>query len=224
MKLTGTVLAILVLATTAAFAERGGSMGSTPATPSVRADPAVVALEAYKRGERRLDDVAKMEEKLKTTDEKAAAKLETKIAKQLENAAGDFRRAVKNDGNLYQAHSELGFALRKLGQWDESLKAYDQALRLAPGYAPAIEYRAEAYLGLNRVEEAQEAYLALFAGDRPRADVLFEAMQRWVVERRANPAGVAADQLERFAAWVDQRKTVHRQTTAQAGSSSGRSW
>jgi tetratricopeptide (TPR) repeat protein len=51
------------------------------------------------------------------------------------------------------------------GDCTRSLTAYDRALSLAPEYAKAIEYRAAAYRGLNRVADAQRAYEWLFLHD-----------------------------------------------------------
>jgi tetratricopeptide (TPR) repeat protein len=56
---------------------------------------------------------------------------------------------------------------------DKSAKAlgkaheyYSKALELNPAYPEAIEYRGEAYLGLNKINEAKEAYMALFRESR----------------------------------------------------------
>ena len=53
----------------------------------------------------------------------------------------------------------------------------DRALELAPDYGEAIEYRAEAYLGLDRIDDAKKAYMQLFNLDRALADELMEAMR-----------------------------------------------
>ena len=63
---------------------------------------------------------------------------------------------------MYQAWNYVGYTNRKLGNYDDALAAYDRALSSSsPDYAEAIEYRGHAYLGLNRLSEAKEAYLAL---------------------------------------------------------------
>ena len=212
MRVLTTVLAVMLLVP-ALLAERSGSVGSMPKMQA--ADPLALAREDYKSGQRRLDNVAKLTAKLKeATDAKDAEKLQQKITKQLESAAGDFKRAVRGDATLFPACSELGFALRKLGKYEDSLAAYDKALEIEPRYGPAIEYRAEAYLGLNRLDEAKQAYQILFTGDRASADVLFAAMKQWVADRTANPVGVDAAQLEQFGKWVEQREAIHRQTGA----------
>lgn len=206
-------LFVVMFAAASAFAARE----SMPSQQR-QADPRSEALSYYQSGERRLDKVGKIAEELKTTsDSQKAAKLEEKMRKGLEAAAGDFRRAVQNDPNLFQAHSELGFALRKLGKFDESLAAYDKALSIEPRYSAAIEYRAEAYLGLNRLDDAKNAYLMLYAGDRPRADLLYEAMKAWVATHRDDPSAAT------FAEWVGQRQSMHQQG-APTATSELRTW
>ena len=54
------------------------------------------------------------------------------------------------------AHNLLGFAYRKLGDYDRALEAYDRALDLNPHHRGALEYLGEAYLELNRPELAKE--------------------------------------------------------------------
>ena len=200
---------------------------SAPSPSAMRTqDPHDAAMMSYESGERRLDKIAKMHDELKSeTDAKKTEKLKNNISKQLENAAADFKRAIQNDPNLYQAHSELGFALRKLGKYEDSLAAYDRALQIQPGFAPAIEYRAEAYLGLNRIDEARQSYMALFNGDRARADLLLEAMKQWVAAKKTDPSGVDTQQIEQFGKWIEQRDVIHKQTTSLSTKSADiRSW
>jgi tetratricopeptide (TPR) repeat protein len=54
------------------------------------------------------------------------------------------------------AHNLLGFAYRKLGDYDRALEAYDRALDLNPHHRGALEYLGEAYLELDRPELAKE--------------------------------------------------------------------
>ena len=109
---------------------------------------------------------------------------------------------------MFQAHSSLGYAYRKVSRFEESLAAYDRALGLVPDYSEAIEYRGEAYLGLNRVDDAKVAYMHLFQIDRELAAQLLTAMDGWLEVRRADPQGVSADVLSGFAQWVDSRKEL----------------
>jgi tetratricopeptide (TPR) repeat protein len=217
MKAGSLALALLITASTLSAARSGA-----PAPKQMT--PQDTAVSFYQNGERRLDKAAKLAAEIKASDAQGASKLQGKLDKTLEGAVADFQRAVKNDPNMYSAYSEMGFALRKLGRYEESLAAYDTALDKEPGFTPAIEYRAEAHLALNRIEDARKAYLTLFSGDRPRADLLLAAMKNWVAERRANPAGVDAAQIDTFAQWVSQRESVHAQAPAVASTANIRTW
>ena len=54
------------------------------------------------------------------------------------------------------AHSLMGFAYRKLGDYDRSLQFYGKALELNPHNREALEYLGEAYLDLGDVAKAEE--------------------------------------------------------------------
>ena len=200
----------------------GGGGGSAPMASRSPHDQAV---DFYNSAEHRLEGLTKMHDEMKaSTDPQKVEKLKAKINKGLENAAADFERATRNDPNLYQAYSELGFTYRKLGKYTESLDAYNKALELQPGYTPAIEYRAEAMLGLNQLDEVKSAYMTLFNADRPKADILMVSMKSWVAERKTNPNGLDAAKLDDFSKWVSSRDTVAGQTSSVATASTFRSW
>ena len=128
-----------------------------------------------------------------------------------EKALKDFKNAAKLNPELYQAYNGMGYAYRKTGDYAKALEMYDQAIKLAPGFFPeAVEYRAEAYLALNRIDDARQAYLDLFAADRKQADILMEAMKNWVASRRPTPAGVAPGAIAGLRE-VDRRARRDRQ-------------
>ena len=124
----------------------------------------------------------------------------------------------------YQAWNYLGYTNRKLGQYDAALAAYNHALKLKPDYAEAIEYRGHAFLGLNRLGEAKEAYLAVFAGNRKLAGTLLAAMQEWVGEHRGDAEGIDGPTLESFASWVNERSTIASQTAALTREGAASAW
>ena len=225
---TAIALSALLAAPALMASGPGGGMGSTPSPSMQQRSPHDQAVDFYNNAERRIDGLTKTHDEMKAaaaTDPQKAAKLQAKLAKGLENAAADLERAVKNDPQLFQAWSELGFTYRKMGKFKESLEAYDRALAISPNYTPALEYRAEAYLGLNRIDDARMTYTDLFSGDRPRADALLIAMKSFVAARRADAAGLDAAKLDEFAKWVDQREIIHGQTVAlTAQTSTFRSW
>ena len=206
------VLAVQSLPSVAA----GGS-----SVPSV--SPADQAADAYNRGIKYRDKAWKLEEQAATASGEDRSKLEEKIRKEYQKAARAFEAAVDTNPDMYQAHSSLGYALRKLGKFDDSLASYDRALELEPTYSEAIEYRAEAYLGLNRLEDAKEAYMELFRSDRERADELMSAMKKWIDDRSGESGGVDKAAIEEFEDWVHERAEIAGHT-ASLSSSSDRAW
>jgi tetratricopeptide (TPR) repeat protein len=157
------------------------------------------------------------------TPEKSAKAAE-KARKYYQKAAEQFVDAVSADPKMYQAWNYLGFAKRHLGDFDDSLSAYAKALEINPNYPDAIEYRGEAYLGLNKLDAAKEAYMRLFRDSRPLADELMSAMHRWTEARRKEPAGVSAEDIEAFAKWMDERSTVAAQTASLAPGAPPPNW
>jgi Tetratricopeptide repeat len=53
------------------------------------------------------------------------------------------------------AHNLMGFAYRKLGNYEQALEHYDRALTLNPHHRGALEYLGEAYLELDRPDLAK---------------------------------------------------------------------
>ncbi len=187
-------------------------------------DPQQEAAAAYNRGLRHRDKAWELEKKLETKTIVAdRAKLETKMGKEYKKAINSFRQAIEANPEMYQAYSSMGYALRKTGDYISSLEAYNRALELEPGYSEAIEYRGEAFLGLDRTEEAKEAYLELFRADRARADELMDAMKTWVEERTGESSVVDPGELQEFSAWVEERSAIAAQT-ASLVESSDRAW
>ena len=54
-----------------------------------------------------------------------------------------------------EAYNLSGFAYRKLGHYDQALDFYDKALKLNPHNRGALEYLGEAYLEMDRPNDAQ---------------------------------------------------------------------
>jgi tetratricopeptide (TPR) repeat protein len=128
--------------------------------------------------------------------------------KEYEAALKDFQTASKLAPDNYRAHNNTGYAYRKLGNYERALESYDRALKLAPSFSEAIEYRAEAYLGLNRLEDVKQAYMHLFVSDRTASHVLMKAMKAWVAKHRAQAGGIDPDTLSAFGAWVSERDAL----------------
>ncbi len=215
-KILATALALALLAPLA-LAAAGGSSAPEP-TPTPELTPEQRAVAAYNQGLKHRDKAWKLEEEAEAAEGKARDKLLKKAQKAYGKAVRELRAAVDVKPDYYQAWSSLGYALRKTGEFDESIAAYDRALELNPLYPEAIEYRGEAYLGLGRLEDAKEAYMELFRIDRPRAGELMTAMKRWL---ESGGGAVSESVREEFARWVEERSNLAAQVGRVAGA---RSW
>jgi tetratricopeptide (TPR) repeat protein len=194
-RLAGAVLAL-------AFAGSAGTgllaiRNKPQATDAPKKSPEAVATESLNSGLRRLEKADGIE-----------AKNPKQARKEYEAALKDFQAAAAASPDNYRAHNGAGYSLRKLGRFERALASYERALALAPTSSEAIEYRAEAYLGLNRLGDAKQAYMHLFVHDRTASNVLMKAMKAWVENHRKQSAGVEPAAIDAFDAWVRERDTL----------------
>jgi cytochrome c-type biogenesis protein CcmH/NrfG len=146
--------------------------------------------------------------------ETAAAKLKGAAAREAADAVKEgfsqarerFRTVVGADPNMKEAWNLLGYTSRRLGEFEESLSAYDAALKLAPDYPEAIEYRAELYLLTGRLTQAREAYAVLQKSNPSYAGVLLQSMRAWAASPPSSAVVEAADK-EAFVRWVAAQKS-----------------
>ncbi len=188
----------------------GGGGGGFESSGSKRATPADRARRDYERGLRKRDSAWKREAKAEE------ASSEKKRKKALERAQDDwrdavklYRKAIERHPEFHEAHSSLGYALRKLGEFEASIAAYDRALEIKPRYVEAIEYRGEAYLAVGRFTDAGRSYKRLLRLDREKAYLLLDSMQSWL-DRNATSDEVDADKRD----WL--KRFVERERESQA--------
>lgn len=175
--------------------------GAAPRVPRTGQNQA--AEKHYKEGLRHRDAAWVYEEKMAgTKTEKDRAAYAKFIMHTYERALAEFERAIENDDQYYQAYSSLGYVRRKTGNLTDALTAYDKALALNPTYAEAIEYRAEAYLELDRVGEAQKAYGILASLNKPYAARLLIFAEKWA--QAHDDKKIQTDLLS----WVKEKREV----------------
>jgi len=207
------------------------SGGASPSMPSmgsgnfqVTQTPEQRAAEAFKDG---LRDMKRADEydsaAAKETDPKHRDKALRKARSRYEDARSEFGAACRNVPTMPEAWNNLGYTLRKLGSYDDALAAYERALKLRPGYPEALEYRGEAYLGLNRLNDAKQVYLDLFASNRAVSNVFMTAIHNWIEEHR-NAASVDAAVFAEFVKWADERAQIAAQTAALTREGTAASW
>ncbi|HEY2955290.1 MAG TPA: tetratricopeptide repeat protein [Candidatus Eisenbacteria bacterium] len=139
------------LAAPPAFASFGGSKSEEPPRPetgisSVSLTPRQEAERLYADA---YDEITKAKKDLEEGKEKNAAK---KFKKALDRG----ERAVSFDAKYHEAWNLVGYAARKLKDYDRALAAYEKCLALKPDYAPAREYLGEAYVELGKLDKAHE--------------------------------------------------------------------
>jgi tetratricopeptide (TPR) repeat protein len=200
------------------------SGGGTSSLPSMTPEERAIA--AYKSGDEHRIKGTKFEDEAamkKGADiEKTLAKAKSEYQKSLK----DFTSAAKFNPQLAPAYNGMGFAYRKTGDYAKALEMYDQAIELAKPkfFSEAVEYRGEAYLALNRIDDARKAYLELFAADRTQADGLMEAMKKWVAAHKTDPAGVSPDAVTGLEKWLDERDGLAKQTRLMGTTSRYSGW
>lgn len=108
-------------------------------------------------------------------DEIAKAKKDLADGK-AKNADKKFRRALERaqdavalDSTYHEAWNMVGYASRKLGEYDRAFAAYGKCLSIKPDYAPAREYLGEAWLEKNDPSKAREQ-LAVLETMNPDSD------------------------------------------------------
>ena len=116
--------------------------------------------------------------------------MRARVAKNWPAAADAFRRAIGFRADFAEAWNELGYALRNLGRYAESLDAYGEALRLRPEFPEALEYLGEAYVKMGRLDDARRVLDRLRPLDAERARELADE-----IARAPAPRALTAEEL-----------------------------
>ncbi|MGO1119080.1 tetratricopeptide repeat protein [Rhodovibrionaceae bacterium A322] len=72
-----------------------------------------------------------------------------------EEAIGDLRDLLMQNPKDPDLYNYLGFAYRKMGQYDKAGQNYDKALALDPEHKGALEYQGELFIKLGDLDAAQ---------------------------------------------------------------------
>ena len=139
------------------------------------------------------------------------------------SARAKLRSLTAATPTLAEAWNSLGYTQRKLGSYDDALASYAKALELKPGYPEALEYRGEAYLRLNRINDAKQAYLDLFSSNRAIADHFLNAMKSWIQAKKRSP-GATDPAITELDKWVQERSQIAAQTASLTRSGAAASW
>jgi tetratricopeptide (TPR) repeat protein len=176
--------------------------GAVSATaPDLSGDAAMTSRLNYNLGFEQFEKAQKLESSAAALSGSKARQMSQAAIELYEQVRERMRTATNADPALKEAWNLIGYTSRRLGDYDESLEAYDKALKLQPDYPEAIEYRAELFLLTGRIIEAKAAYEQLLKASPSYAAVLLQSMQDWLA-KPANKAIVAAPENQAFVAWV----------------------
>ena len=191
-----------------------GQADETPsAAPEVKPDKA--AAKAYAAGMKTLNKVHELEVLVaKTSDRDKKVREQEKLDDAYGKALDQFTEVLRNKNDMYEAWSHVGYIHFRLGAYREAVDDYNHALALKPDLIEAIAYRGEAYLGIDRIDDAKAAYMDLFFHDRPRADQMMVLMQAWLQSHRATANGVRPADIDAFDKWLQERDAIAKTTAS----------
>lgn len=205
MRPSVTLVALLLLIAVCLPEARGAGGSKIEATaPAKTLAEEAVAL--YNRGVAARDEAVRLEGLAAVnSDPEERAQIERDAQGSLAAAAEALERAILQNPGMHQAYATLGYVKRRMGEYASALEAYDRAIALQPHYAEALEYRAEALLGLGRIDDAKAAHAILLGQDEARANELLHAMRSWIARQHAQPGATPPEVVSSLAAWVDER-------------------
>jgi tetratricopeptide (TPR) repeat protein len=195
------------------MSQPGADMPSTPAPEK----PDAAARKAFNAGVKSLNKAREFEDiaaKATNPDKKATA-----LGKQSDaygKALDQFTEALSNKGDMVDAWNDVGYIHLRLGAYGEAIDDYNHTLAINPDLLEAIEHRAEAYMQVDRLDEAQAAYMNLFNHARPLADQLMVSMQNWLESHRAAANGMRPAAIDAFGKWLQEREGIAKQTASAA--------
>jgi len=190
-------IALIALAPLAhAVPDADGNLVS-PDAPTLADDPAMRARLDYNVGFERFEKTRQLE---------AGNAPQAQVRQGFIEAREKFRSAAEADPSSREAWNMIGYTSRRVGDYTESLKAYEAALKLAPDYPEATEYLAELYLETGRLDDAKASFVKLQKLSPSYAKVLLQSMRDWLAGPAKKAAEVTAAQRDEFAKWVAAQK------------------
>jgi tetratricopeptide (TPR) repeat protein len=169
---------------------------SSPSVPGGTDASAQAANPARQEAERKYalayDDLAKAKKDADSGNKKNAEKKFRKVLERVQDA-------VALDSTYAEAWNLVGYASRKLGDYDKAFAAYDRCLTLKPDLLAAREYLGEAYLEKGQLDKSREqlSILVKANAEGEEAKALNEAITAYVAAHpdaaKAQAAPAATD-------------------------------
>jgi tetratricopeptide (TPR) repeat protein len=189
----------------------GDELPSAPAADK----PEAAARKIFAAGLKSLNRAHEYEEiAAKATNPEKKAKAMDKVGDEYNRALDQFTEALSNKGDMVEAWNNAGYVHLRLGAYGESIDDYNHTLALKSDLLEAVEHRGEAYMAVDRLDEAKAAYMDLFNHDRPLADQLMASMQKWLESHRTAANGMSASGIDSFGKWLQERDSIAKQTAS----------
>jgi tetratricopeptide (TPR) repeat protein len=193
---------------------RNSPQSDIPTTP-VEVKPEKAAAKAYAAGMKSMAKARELEDILaKTADPSKKASARGKLEDTYGKALEQFTEVLRNKNDMYDAWNQVGFIHLRFDAYRESIDDYNHALALKPDLFEAIQHRGEAYLGIDRLEDAKVAYMDLFFHARSLADQLMALMQTWVQFHRTTANGMRVADIDAFDKWIQERDGIAKTTAS----------
>lgn len=179
----------------------GGVSGSSTPKPK---SPEQIASSSFRSGIRHKERAWRFEDKAaKAKKEKKRKSLLAKAQREYVKAKDKQATVLQIQPRNHEAANELGYALRKSGDFQKALGAYNYALELKPDFLQAVEYRAEAYLTLGFLDETKSSYMRLFREDEALAAQLMNAITQWLEAQSEQ-----SEAVDDFGRWASERQRL----------------
>ncbi|HYA64905.1 MAG TPA: winged helix-turn-helix domain-containing protein [Candidatus Sulfotelmatobacter sp.] len=111
------------------------------------------------------------------------------VTGELEKAAKDLELWQQTYPQDEMTYLSLGFIFSSLGDWEKALQEWQEAVRLEPNYAEEYYLLGVAYMGLNRLDEAEAVYKQ--AEERKLESEALLQGRYWLAFLKGDAAGMA---------------------------------
>lgn len=190
-----------------------GPQSEIPTTP-IEEKPDKAAAKAYAAGLKTMAKAHEQEAILgKETDAEKRGRAREKLEDLYGRAIDQFTQVLRNQDNS-DAWYQICYVHLQLSAYREAMDDCNHALKLKPDLLPAVQSRGMAYLGTDRLDDAEASYMDLFYHSRPLADQLMVSMHAWLASHREAANGMRAADIDAFDKWLQERDGIANTTAS----------
>ena len=190
-----------------------GPRDEIPIAP-IEEKPDKAAAKAYAAGVKTMTKAHEQEAVLtKEKDPEKRGRAREKLEDLYGRAIDQFTQVLRNQ-DMFDAWNQICYVHLQLGAYREAMDDCNHALKLKPDSVEAIHSRGQAFLGIDRLDDAKASYMDLFYHSRPLADQLLVSMHAWVQSHRTAANGMRASDIDAFDKWLQERDGIASPTAS----------